>query len=95
MILIQLKLILIQIKSKFDMNIKFLTSQRYREFGSIDADENVGNYLTSVFNRYGKENIMKYEIFLLPENYFRVGVTIMEPDVKEHIAQEIQNLIKV
>ena len=77
------------------MKIIFLTSQRYKEFGSIEADESVSDYLTIVFNKYGKENIMKYEIFLLPNNDFRVGVTIMVPDDKEHTAQETQNLIKV
>lgn len=77
------------------MNIIFLTSKRYDRFGSIEADENVSYYLTTVFNKYGKENIMKYEIFLLPDNDFRVGVTIMVPDDKEHTAQENQSLIKV
>ena len=77
------------------MKIIFLTSKRYERFGTIEADENVSDYLTNVFNKYGKENIMKYEIFHLPEYGFRVGVTIMEPDVKEHTAQEAQNLIKV
>lgn len=65
------------------MNIRFLTSTRYKEFGSLEADENVSDYLTYVFNRYGKDNIMKYEIFFLPNNDFRVGVTIMKPDVEE------------
>ena len=77
------------------MNIIFLTSQQYDRFGSVDADEFVSDYLTSVFNKYGKENVMKYEIFLLPDKYFRVGVTIMNPDDKEHTAQETQSLIKV
>lgn len=77
------------------MNIIFLTSQRYDSFGSIDADKKVSDYLTSIFNKYGKENIMKHEIFLYSDNEFRVGVTIMRPDVKEHTAQETQNLIKV
>lgn len=77
------------------MNIIFLTSERYDRFGSIEADENVSYYLTTVFNKYGKENIMKYEIFLLPDNDFRVGVTIMVPDDNEHTAQENQSLIKV
>lgn len=77
------------------MNIIFLTSKRYDSFGSVYADENISNYLTNIFNKYGKEHIMKHEIFLLSNNEFRVGVTIMEPDVKEHTAQETQNLIKV
>lgn len=70
------------------MNITFFTSKRYKEFGSTEADENVSNYLTTVFNKYGKENIMKYEIFLLPNNDFRVGVTIMNPDDKEAPKEE-------
>ena len=77
------------------MKIIFLTSKRYGGFGSIEADERVSDYLTSVFNKYGKENIMKHEIFLYSDNDFRVGVTIMVPDVKEHIAQETKSLIKV
>ena len=77
------------------MNIIFVTSKRYESFGTIEADDNVSNYLTYIFNRYGKENIMKHEIFLYHDNDFRVGVTIMQPDVKEHTAQETQNLIKV
>lgn len=70
------------------MNITFFTSKRYKEFGSIEADENVSNYLTTVFNKYGKENIMKYEIFLLPDSEFRVGVTIINPDVEEAPKEE-------
>jgi len=70
------------------MNIIFVTSKRYESFGTIEADDNVSNYLTYIFNRYGKENIMKHEIFLYHDNDFRVGVTIMQPDVKEHTAQE-------
>lgn len=76
------------------MNIIFLTSKRYREFGSLEADENVSDYLTNVFNRYGKDNIMKYEIFLLPDNDFRVGVTIMNPDVEE-VPKEENKTIKI
>ena len=77
------------------MNIKFLTSSRFVRFGSVEGDESVSGYLTTIFNKYGKENIMKYDIFLLSENSFRVGVTIMEPDVKKNSSQETQNLIKV
>lgn len=76
------------------MNIKFVTSSRFVRFGSMEGDESVSEYLTLIFNKYGEENIMKYEIFLLPENSFRVGVTIMEPDIKKNSSQE-QNLIKV
>ena len=77
------------------MNIEFHTSQRLTKFGSVAADEDISNYLTTMFNRHGKENIMKYEIFLLPDGDFRVGVTIIKPDVKEHTVQEIKNLIKI
>lgn len=76
------------------MNITFFTSKRYKEFGSIEADENVSDYLTNVFNKYGKDNIMKYEIFLLPDNDFRVGVTIMKPDVEE-VPKEENKTIKI
>jgi hypothetical protein len=77
------------------MNIEFHTSQRFTTFGSLAADEYISNYLTTIFNRHGKENIMKYEIFFLPDGDFRVGVTIVKPDVKEHTVQETQNLIKI
>lgn len=60
----------------------------------MEADENVSDYLTNVFNRYGKDNIMKYEIFLLPDNDFRVGVTIMNPDV-EMVPKKENKTIKI
>lgn len=84
----------LQVQFLSDMNIIFLTSKRYREFGSTEADENVSDYLTTVFNKYGKENVMKYEIFLLPENGFRVGVTIMKPDGEE-VPKEENKTIKI
>ena len=65
------------------MNIIFRTSNRFERFGSLDGDNAASDYLTTVYNNYGEENIMKHEIFLLPNNYFRVGVTIKIPDVKE------------
>ena len=76
------------------MNIKFFTSQLYERFGSIEADNKVSDLLTRVFNKYGKENIMKYEIFLLPDNDFRIGVTIMIPDAEE-VPKEENKTIKI
>ena len=67
------------------MNIIFLTSERYVSFGSIAADNKVSDYLTTIFNKYGEENVLKHEIFLLQNNDFRVGVTIKVPDKEEVI----------
>lgn len=65
------------------MRIVFRTSNRFERFGSLDGDNAASDYLTTVYHNYGEENIMKHEIFLLPNNYFRVGVTIKIPDVEE------------
>jgi hypothetical protein len=76
------------------MIITFLTSKRYVAFGSTEADEIVSDYLTTVFNKYGKENIMKHEIFLYSDNDFRVGVTVMVPD-KEEVSKDKNKTIKI
>ena len=70
------------------MEIIFSTSKRYVNFGTIDADDNVSYYLTTIFNKYGEENVLKHEIFLLPNNEFRVGVTVKIPDVEEAPKEE-------
>ena len=76
------------------MNIIFLTSERYVSFGSIAADNKVSYYLTTIFNKYGEENVLKHEIFLLQNNDFRVGVTIKVPD-KEEVPKEENKTIKI
>lgn len=78
------------------MHIIFRTSNRFERFGSTDGDNAASDYLTTVFNKYGEENIMKHEIFILPNNYFMVGVTIKIPDVKEAQKEDPkQNKIKI
>ena len=76
------------------MQIIFLTSKRYVSFGSIDADDNISYYLTTIFNKYGEENVLKHEIFLLPNNDFRVGITVKIPDV-EDVPKEENKTIKI
>lgn len=76
------------------MNIIFLTSERYERFGSIEADDKVSYYLTTIFNKYGEENVLKHEIFLLQNNDFIVGVTIKIPD-EEEVPKEENKTIKI
>lgn len=78
------------------MRIVFRTSNRFERFGSLDGDNAASDYLTTVYHNYGEENIMKHEIILLPNNNFRVGVTIKIPDVEEAQKEKLeQNKIKI
>ncbi len=60
--------------------VKYKTSALLRNFGTLDADNEVSMFLNEIISDYGYENLIKHEIFLIDDIHFRIGALVKIPE---------------